>query len=213
MTTEFLLGLVAAWVLSGLVAGFVMRRLGHDFFVWFVIGSVIGPLVFPLAIQRARIARSTAPEHIPYSPSRGRLDVVVGIDGSEESLTALQLTMDLLGDTASSITVANVLDYEARTAPAGEEVRAEAAELLAEATSHLDHPALSTQILYGPPDRALSEFAVHNGKELIVVGARGRGAAEALFGSVTQSLVGNSDVSVLVARKSSKETLPFITPD
>ena len=213
MTTQFLLGLVAAWVLSGLVAGFVMRRLGHDFFVWFVIGSVIGPLVFPMAIQRARIARSTGPEHIPYSPSRGRLDVVVGLDGSEESLTALQLAIDMLGDTASSVTVATVLEYEARTAPAGEEVRAEAAELLAEATSHLDHPALSTQILYGPPDRALSEFAVHNGKELIVVGARGRGSAEALFGSVTENLVGDSAVPVLVARRTMRENLPFITPD
>lgn len=213
MTIEFVLGLVAAWLLSGLVTGYVMRRLGHDFFVWFALGSVIGPLVFPLAVTRARLTRSDTRAAIPYSPSRGRLDVVVGIDGSEESLIALQVALDMLGDYASSITVATVLDYEARTAPAGEETRAEAAELLAEATSHLDHHALSTQILYGPPDRALNEFATHNGKELIVVGARGRGAAEALFGSVTESLVGDSDVPVLVARKIDRESLPFMEPD
>jgi nucleotide-binding universal stress UspA family protein len=212
MTIDFVLGLVAAWVLSGLVAGYVMRRLGHDFFVWFALGSVIGPLVFPLAVARARLTRATAEEIIPHSPSRGKLDVVVGVDGSEESLTALQLALDIFGESATSITVATVLDHEARTAPAGEEARAEAAQLLDESTSSLDHPALSTQILYGRPDRALSEFAIHNGKELIVVGARGRGAAEALFGSVTESLVGDSEVPVLVARKKGREAFPFMEP-
>lgn len=138
---------------------------------------------------------------------------MVGIDGSEESLTALQLAMDMFGQSATSITVATVLDHEARTAPAGEEARAEAAQLLEETTAHLDHPALSTQVLYGRPDRALSEFAIHNGKELIVVGARGNGAATALFGSVTEGLVGDSEVPVLVARKKQRGSLPFIEPD
>jgi nucleotide-binding universal stress UspA family protein len=213
LTVQFVLGLVAAWLLSGLVAGYVMRRLGHDFFVWFALGSVIGPLVFPLAIARARVSDVERADSIPHRPSPGKLDVVVGLDGSEESLTALQLTVDMLGDSATSITVATVLDYEARTAPAGEESRAEAAQLLEESTKHLEHPALRTQILYGRPDRALSEFALHNGKELIVVGARGRGAAEALFGSVTERLVGDSEVPVLVARKKAREPLSFIGPD
>lgn len=213
MTVEFVFGLVAAWLLSGLVTGYVMRRLGHDFFVWFALGSVIGPLVFPLAVTRARLTRSTAPETIPYSPARGGLDVVVGIDGSEESLTALRVAMDMLGEAASSITVATVLDHEARTAPAGEEARAKATQLLDEATSQLDHPYLTTEILYGRPDRALNEFATHNGKELIVVGAKGRGATKTLFGSVTKSLVGDSNVPVLVARKIAKESLSSIEPN
>ena len=213
MNAEFVLGLVAAWLLSGLVTGYVMRRLGHDFFVWFALGSVIGPLVFPLAIQRERLDRERAPDQIPSKPAPGKLDVLVGVDGSEESLTALQIAFDLLGQAASSITVVTVLDYEARTAPSGNEMRIEAEELLSEVTTHLEHKALNTQVLYGRPHTALSEFAVHNGIEVIVVGARGRGAAQSLFGSATESLVGDSAVPVLVARKSMRERLPFIKPD
>lgn len=69
MTIDFVLGLVAAWLLSGLVAGYVMRRTGHDFFTWFALGSVIGPLVFPLALGRARAAQAAAEEALPASPS------------------------------------------------------------------------------------------------------------------------------------------------
>lgn len=213
MNAQFVLGLVAAWLLSGLVTGYVMRRQGHDFFVWFALGSVIGPLAFPLAIQRARLVRERAPDQVPSRPAPGKLDVIVGIDGSEESLTALQIAFDLLGEAASSIIVATVLDYEARTAPSGTELRIEAEELLSEVTAHLEHEALGTQVLYGRPHIALSEFALHNGMELIVVGARGRGAAQSLFGSVTENLVGDSAVPVLVARKSVRERLPFIKPD
>jgi nucleotide-binding universal stress UspA family protein len=90
---------------------------------------------------------------------------VVGVDGSEESLTALRVAFDLLGSAASSITVATVLDYEARTAPSGSEMRIEAEGLLAEVTAHLTHPALSTEVLYGRPHEALSEFAARNDKD------------------------------------------------
>jgi hypothetical protein len=61
MTTEFVLGLVTAWVLSGLVAGFVMRRLGHDFFVWFALGSVIGPPRLPTGHPKG--ASRSGPRH------------------------------------------------------------------------------------------------------------------------------------------------------
>lgn len=195
MATQFLFGLAVAWILCGVVTGFVMRRRGHDFFVWLALGSVLGPLVFPLAVENARhdsdIKSETRDRAYP-----GALDVLVGLDGSAESAQALRSAIGMIE--ASSLTVATVLDYDAHSSPTGGEMREAATQMLEAAAKTVTHPDLRSEILFGPPDEALIDFATSNGIELIVVGARGHGASEALFGSVTRKLVGGSEVPVLV---------------
>lgn len=210
MATQFLLGVVVVWILCGVVTGFAMRRKGHDFFVWLALGSVLGPLVFPLAIDAVRQDSGTAVKthHQAYP---GKLDVIVGLDGSDEARQALRSATDMIQ--ATSLTLVTVLDHDSRSSHSGLETRQEAIEMLEKAARELTHDDLRTEILFGRPDEALVSFAESNDIELIVVGARGRGASEALFGSVTRRLVGGSGVPVLVGSKPVQADLPTMRPD
>ena len=199
MDSNDLLIVAAAWVGTGVICAFVMRRRGHDFYVWLALGTVLGPLVIPLAIERARFhgALGRRSETIP-TPLRSGFDVVAGIDGSDESFAAVSSALDLFGDSITSLTIATVLDYDSESAAAGTEPRQRAQEILNEAAAASDLDFVRTEVLYGRADRALAEFARTHGAELIVVGARGHGATEALFGSTTSRLVGACDVPVYV---------------
>ena len=189
MATQFLLGVAVAWILCGFVIAFVMRRRGHDFFVWLALGSVLGPLVFPLAVNTTRRESDIESEgHDRSYP--GTLDVIVGLDGSEESRQALRSASNMFGRSASTMTLVSVLDYDSHSSTTGAEVRGEAEEMLKTSAKTLDHSDVRTDVLFGRADRALIDFAASNDIELIVVGARGHGASEALFGSVTRNLVG-----------------------
>ena len=70
-----------------------------------------GPLVVPLAFARARQAR-----HFPRAADvgtwRGPVDVLVGVDGSAESLAAAAVVGSLLGDRIGRFTLATVVDYD-----------------------------------------------------------------------------------------------------
>jgi nucleotide-binding universal stress UspA family protein len=210
VATQFLLGVAVVWILCGVVTGFVMRRKGHDFFVWLALGSVLGPLVFPLAINAIRqdsgIAVKTHDRAYP-----GTLDVIVGLDGSDEARQALRSATDTIQ--ATSFTLVTVLDHDSRSSHSGLEMRQEAIEMLEEAARGLTHDDLRTEILFGRPDEALINFAEANDIELIVVGARGHGASEALFGSVARSLVGGSGVPVFVGSQPTQISHPQMRPD
>lgn len=212
MATEFLLGIALTWVLCGLFTAFAMRRRGHDFLVWLAIGVVLGPLVIPIAIEKAR--------HDPEVDSDfqrreypGAFDVLVGLDHSHDSAQALRSAIALFGDQLSSVTLATVLDYESHESYSGAQSREEAEEFLTKAAASVSHPDVRTEVLFGRPDRALTEFAKSNHVELIVVGPRGHGASEAMFGSVTRSLVSDSEVPVYVGKVNDPVRLPQMRPD
>lgn len=199
MTTRYLAFIAMAWVGTGLVVAFVMRRRGHDFYVWLALGTVLGPLVVPLAIERARFHGAVESESaaIPTPPHRG-FDILAGVDGSDESIDAIRSALDLFGDAVTSVTIATVLDYDSESAAAGAEPREKAEAMLRDVASGLDRNFVSSEILYGRADRALAEYARTHGAELIVVGARGHGASETLFGSITSRLVGARELPVYV---------------
>ncbi len=205
MEANELVFVAAAWVAIGVVCAFVMRRRGHDFYVWLALGTVLGPLVVPLAVERARFhgAIDRRSESLP-TPPRSGLDVVAGVDGSEESMVAIESALGLFGDSMTSLTIATVLDYDSEFAAAGREPREQAQAMLDEAASRTGLDLVRTEILYGRADRALAEYARAHGAELIVVGARGHGATEALFGSITQRLVGSCEVPVYVGASLSR---------
>ena len=211
MDSNNLLIVAAVWVAIGVICAFVMRRRGHDFYVWLALGTVLGPLVIPLAIERARFheALDRRSESIP-TPARSGFDVVAGVDGSDESLRAITSALELFGDSMTSLTIATVLDYDSESAAAGIEPRREAQRMLDEAATATEFDLVRTEILFGRADRALAEFARTHGAELIVVGARGHGATEALFGSITQRLVGSCEVPVYVGASLSSRDIESI---
>ena len=199
MTTRYLILVVLAWAAIGVVVAFLMRRRGHDLFVWLVLGVALGPLVVPLAVERARF--HSAAEHqsrgAPTPPHVG-FDLVAGIDGSQEAIDAVNAALTLFGDQVSSLTIATVVDYDAKDSVTGREIQAEARDLLDEVDPLIRYEPLDKVVLFGRADNALAEFARTSGMELIVVGARGHGATEALFGSITSRLVGGTEVPVFV---------------
>ena len=199
MSTRFLIYVALTWVAIGVVVAFLMRRRGHDFSVWLVLGVALGPLSVPLAVERSRF--HGAAEHqsrgTPTPPHAG-FDIVAGIDGSEEAILAVGAAVELFDHRISSLTLATVVDWDSKDSPAATEVREEARRLLERALDQVAYEPVDTTVLYGRPDEALKEFARTSGMELVVVGARGRGTSETLFGSVTSRLVGGSEIPVFV---------------
>jgi len=202
VTTRYLWVIALTWVVTGLVVAFFMRRRGFDFYPWLALGTMLGPLVVPLAVERVRFHGVTEREakSTPTPPRRG-LDILVGLDGSGESAAALVSAVELFGPLMTSLTIATVLDYDSESF-GGLESRQAAQTMLEEAASRIDLEVVETRILFGRADRALAEYARANGVEMIVVGARGRGATEALFGSITSRLVGGCKLPVLVGPRS-----------
>ncbi|HSJ27188.1 MAG TPA: universal stress protein [Acidimicrobiia bacterium] len=199
MEGSFLIGLGVAWAVTGIVLSVVMRRRGHDLLSWLVLGVILGPRAVPLALERLR-EHPLRRVHVPEAES-GHCDVLFATDGSEESFQALDDALGLLGPHATSLTVATVLDHDSREGAAGEDARRRAQALLDEVAARTGRDEVRTRILYGRADEALTQYAENAGIEVIVVGARGRGASQTLFGSVTGRLVGASRVPVMVGRR------------
>jgi nucleotide-binding universal stress UspA family protein len=195
--------LIIAWVVIGLVAGIVMGRRGHNAFGWAVIGCVLGPLVVPVALSSIRGDRETRSVTLaPGAPGSGRIDVLVGIDGSVESHAAVGAVVALLGDRIRNLTLAAVLDQEALRPNWTTDDQASAESTLAEAARTVAATDLGivpqTVLLAGAPARALLERATSTGADLIAIGTRGRGASTAVLGSVATKLAANTEVPVLV---------------
>jgi nucleotide-binding universal stress UspA family protein len=202
--TNYLVAGGIAWVLIGLVVAFVMRRRGHDLYVWMVLGFILGPIAIPVAIERIRFhEKESAGAASTPTPERVGFDMLAGLDGSEEAANALHSALALFGWDLSNVTLATVLDYDSELSPGAEEARREAGRILEEVAESLDFSPVKTKLLFGKPDRALAEFARSGGFELIVAGARGRGASKRLFGSVTEQPVGDAKVPVFVGPKHS----------
>jgi nucleotide-binding universal stress UspA family protein len=199
LSTRFLIYVALIWTAIGVVVAFLMRRRGNDFFVWLVLGVGLGPLSVPLAIERARY--HGAAEHQSRgtpTPPHVAFDILAGIDGSPDAVSAIDTAVALFGGRVSSVTLATVLDYDQEDTITGRESQTEARRLLDEAAAQVLYDPVDTIVLYGRPDHAMKEFARTSGMELIVVGARGKGATESLFGSVTARLVGGSEVPIFV---------------
>lgn len=196
MNGWFVLGVAVAWVMTGVVLAVLMRRRGHHFSVWLVLGSVLGPFAVFLALERLRDRPVPDAAELP-----GECDLLVGVDGSAESVAALGDALALLGDRVTSVTVATVLNHDERDTPAGENAHRSARQMLDVVVAGIEGHDARAEILYGRADEALIAYAQAAGAEVIAVGARGRGASRALFGSVAGRLVGSSPVPVLVGRR------------
>lgn len=201
ITSALFVGLII-WIVIGLVTGIVMGRRGHSWFGWTVIGCVLGPLVIPVAISVVGHPHdATAITLSPGDAGPGRFRVLAGIDGSAESLLAVESAITLLGDRIGALTLAAVIDYDAARSgwKGADQEQAEAAlASAARVTGAALDRAPETVLLAGVPARALLEHATSTGSHLLAIGSRGRGASKALLGSVATHLAARAPVPVLV---------------
>lgn len=191
------------WTLIGVLLSVVMGRRGHNSFGWLVSGAVLGPLAVVLAAEARRSAERLDPHSLrlarPSPAGEGPVDVLLGYDGSEESLAALDAVSDLLGERLGRLTAATVVAF-------GEppEFERRAKERLTSLDAR-DGRARDLEILHGHPAAALSQYAAEGGYGLIAVGARGSGVTKAILGSAASQLARDSKVPVLLVGGTSSD--------
>ncbi|MHA7985242.1 universal stress protein [Rathayibacter sp. CAU 1779] len=144
----------------------------------------------------------TTPETTDDTPR-----IVVGVDGSEQSIVALRQAdrlSRLLGARIEAVSTWSypvaMSPYALSMEPSFEEIAVQALdEALTEAYGS-DRPALLTTVVqYGHPAQVLIERST--GAEMLVLGSRGRGGfAGLLLGSVSSECAAHANCPVLIVR-------------
>ena len=182
------------WILIGLLSGIWMARRGFDA-LWILLAAPLGPLFVPIAVERVRrrpdSAEATPSESLPAGAGPR---ILIGVDGSPESVHAMTTALRTLGSQGSVLVLAEVVNYEA--AESGDGAAANRVRVPA---------AVHTRVLVGAPGPALREFAARQGFDILVVGRRGRGLSRHVLGSVSTDLVTHSTVPVLVVEPQREE--------
>ena len=135
--------------------------------------------------------------------------ILVAVDGSEASLKAARMAVDIALRFGARLTLAYVIPrlllppdvYGLTLAEVEREQRTHADKLVAEALARLGEPGVQaeTSVLSGSPAETLAEAAAAPDVDLVVLGSRGRGAvARVLLGSVSDRLIHISPKPVLV---------------
>jgi len=122
--------------------------------------------------------------------------ILVGIDGSQESINALKYAVKMAKLTGAEILAVNVINepsYREYYRDLSDKLKTEAEGILKKAIAEVEMEgvAIKTQVDVGAPDDVLAELA-RNGNNvfMIVVGASGRGKGSRVFvGSKTHALV------------------------
>jgi nucleotide-binding universal stress UspA family protein len=142
--------------------------------------------------------------------------ILIGVDGSKESLEAARFGQGLAEQTGAAVTylfaieppqvipVGPLSGYVTTSAPRSEEDLIKARQFLDALVA--ERPALkaATRVELGKPSETLCEVANQLGVDLVIVGARGQGAGRRfILGSVSDRVVHHAPCPVLVVRPTS----------
>jgi nucleotide-binding universal stress UspA family protein len=199
--------IVAAWLMVGAAVGVVEARRGYWRLAW-VVSAMLGPFAIPLALQRRRLAMPDPVVLARGRTRRGRVDVLVGFDGSSDSIAAAELAIGLFGPRVRRVTLATVLDIDTAAPHADSRLYPQPWPEERQARELLDAAAVTLRassgheagqvVLAGDPADALENYAREEGYEVIVVGCRGHGLSKMLLGSCASRLAGKTAVPVLI---------------
>jgi nucleotide-binding universal stress UspA family protein len=186
---------ICGWIGIGLVLSLAMGRRGHDVWGWFVLGALLGPLAFALAIDARRHPTRAGTGRVlrPGRELPGTVDVLLGSDGSPESYAAMNGVKSLFGDRLRRVMIVTVIPFDA---PHESEQRAVAA-LQRQALGAYDD-RFGLQVVRGHAADALQALAEGGGYDVVAVGSRGVGLAKAALGSVATRLARGCGVPVLM---------------
>jgi nucleotide-binding universal stress UspA family protein len=142
--------------------------------------------------------------------------ILVPIDGSPASVTALSEAVLLAGDLGAEIEVVHVTpealegSTPSATAVPEEEAAEEMADDMEEAIASAErtlHERLRRREVTGDPIAKILEVAAEDDADLIVMGTHGRlGRIHALVGSVAEAIVRNAPCPVLTVRHGAVES-------
>ena len=138
---------------------------------------------------------------------KGFQSAIVGVDGSTESIAALDQTRRMLAEggalTAITVCEERLAVHTGFNAPRiAEGMHATAVTVQAQAVKELATlPGATTQLVHGKPTHRLLEAAKELRADLIAVGSHDHSRADAIvFGSVASEILHQASEAVLVAR-------------
>jgi nucleotide-binding universal stress UspA family protein len=149
------------------------------------------------------------------------MNILVAVDGSDESTAALERALDVVDAMDGSVTVAYAVDPSVYDLGGSEPVSGLSdadRRLIMESVEDTERRGMDvlddavavaadrgrtveTALLYGDPVRAITEFAESEGFDAIYVGHRSRSErTERLVGSVAKGIVERTPITVTVVR-------------
>ncbi|MEU3279104.1 universal stress protein [Streptomyces antibioticus] len=187
-----------AWIAVGLATAWWMARKGCRHWGWPLMGIVFGPILTLAAGERTQLHRLGPLARTGVGPpGPGGLRVLVGVDGSPQSLNALDRATELLTPYAQALVAVEVVGYDAADDETDPSITA-ARNHLRTVAEHAVGRVTECDIVSGPPAQALMGYAEEQDIDLIVVGTHGRGLSRRLLGDVARPLVRQHTVPVLV---------------
>jgi len=196
-TSALFVAVGVSWLVIGIALSIVMGRRGHNGFGWLVLGTLLGPLGVVLAVDAWRHSEQAPPAPlgagIPPIMGTGPVDVLVGFDGSPESIAVIDAVVELFGDRLGRLTVTTVVPFG--------DIRLQerlAREALLRLGGRTPGWTLELEVLHGHPSVAIGQYATENDYDVIAVGTRGTGITKAILGSAASELARHSKVPVLV---------------
>jgi nucleotide-binding universal stress UspA family protein len=145
------------------------------------------------------------------------LNILVAVDGSEHGAAALRTATQLADEERARLTVLTAVPPAsalAQLTAAGVASLSDVAELMGEAGKRIreqvedlpDSISVTTLVVAGHPDRVILDQLREGRHDLLVMGTRGLGrVGSALLGSVSQAVLHQAEVPVLVVHAPKKE--------
>ncbi|GAB7094056.1 universal stress protein [Halolamina litorea] len=131
--------------------------------------------------------------------------ILIGVDGSDESLRAANRGLDLADTFDADVTAVHVISRStirlARTDDEEATIRESRESVFApvEDAAETVGRSIETEVVAGAPARALTDRAAALGADLLVLGRQGAsGVSERLLGSVTERVLSSGEVPTLV---------------
>jgi len=159
----------------------------------------------PVALEQDDIGRTVKAvfESSPAPAGNEGEQWLVAVDGSRQSLHALDTAVRLASSARVALTLITVVPWE--SLEASSDLPAQGYAHLSEGIARLEAAGLPWRalVVMGEPAAAINAQAAAIGASAIVIGSHGRGAVQAMvMGSVALEVLHSAKVSVWVVRES-----------
>ncbi len=135
--------------------------------------------------------------------------ILIATDGSEKNKAAVKKGLEIARACGSALVVIYVIDETLFTSAQAElvpeslysQLKGEGEKAVAQVKQMAGELPLETVVLSGKPAQVITDFAVKNTIDLIVIGSRSKSGFERFFmGSVAESVIHTADCMVLLVK-------------